>query len=119
MVEIFGDRGADGNLLAIDYYRPGSNVALHWPAVVGETRFEDQYDPARESMQRRELVEIVVERRLLDAGGVAGFEKNASVRLRGKTYVLDETTSKFDEVLVTLGLVATPLVEMGSRRNAV
>lgn len=119
LLEQFADRDEHGEAAAIAYYPPSPSNPIELPAIIGQTRFENDYDPDRDALQRRELIEVVVERSAMRAKGIDGYQKTARVEVRGKAYILDEATSKYGEVFATLGLVATPLVELGGRRGSV
>lgn len=115
-----GERDEEGLPATIEYY-PDRNAydPFRWKAIVGRVQFRESFDPEGEGYTREETLKIEVKREEMERDGVSEYQHGAFVRVLGKTWALSETDTAFQPVVVTLGLIAAPLVELGARRNAV
>lgn len=113
----FGERDANGEEKPIGYTPPGGAASHRWAAIVSAVRFEQ--DLTSSGIQLLETRTAVVLRSVMEADGVAKFQKSAVVTIDGEPWNLRETETRWGATLVTLGLARKPLVEMGSVRAVV
>jgi hypothetical protein len=127
LMQQFGDRDGNGVLQSAKYHppyaQPGSPAIELSGAIWSDVRFEDLPDIESGGIMRREARTCRVMRSELDARGIDGFEFNAWVEDPSGDpdagWTLEESTTVWGEVFVTLGLVRIPLVRKGEQRATV
>lgn len=107
----FAERDKNGEIGKILYRGPGIGDGvepLKLTATLSPIRFADVVSEI--GVERRESRTALVPTAELTAGKVTGFERGARVSINGEIWMLDETETKFEAVMTTLGLVRQPLV---------